>query len=339
MADIFDTRTMLRAMEQSFEPSTFLLSTLFDRVEVSPSEYVDIDIVKRGRKLAPFVSPVVEGKTVRDEGYTTRTYRPPYLKPKKPTTAQQLLDRLPGEDPYSGRSASSRAAEKLLLDLMELDDTITRREEWMAAQALQTGTVKCTGEGIDELIDFGLDPSHKVTLSGSDRWIDAASTPLADIGEWVGMIRKASGLNADILIGGIDAINALVAKLDGEFDTRRIDLGLISPSELSNGAAYYGDIKANGAVIAVYLYEDYYTDEETGATVPVFDANRVVLTSTRADFRQNYGAIQDIRGLAAARRFPKSWVVEDPSARFVMVQSAPLPALHQADALVTAQVV
>ncbi len=37
-----------------------------------------------------------------------------------------------------------------------LNDATTRREEWMAVQAIVTGTIPIVGEGVNETIDFGL---------------------------------------------------------------------------------------------------------------------------------------------------------------------------------------
>jgi len=339
MADIFSTRTMLRAIEEANAPTTFVLSTLFNTVEVSPSEYVDIDIVKGTRKVAPFVSPVVEGRVVASDGYTTRTYKPPYVKPKRATSAGELLKRSPGEDPYSGRSPQERAMEKLAKDLMELDDYITRREELMAVEAITTGKVVCQGDGIDEIIDFGMSTSHNVTLTGASLWSDANSDPLGDIATWARLIRKDSGINPNILIGATDAIDALLehAGIRESLDTRRIDLGLIDPGEWTNGATYVGDLKAGGAVVGIYSYDEWYQDENGNAKA-IFPDGQVVLTSTNAEFRRNFGAIQDVEAMASLMRYPKSWVTEDPSARWVMVQSAPLPAPHQIDAIVTAAV-
>jgi len=95
--DIFNTRTMLAALEQMKRPKTFLLDMFFRAVSTSNTKYVDVDIVKGKRRLAAFVSPVIAGKPVEKRGFTTKSYAPPYIKPKLLTTADDLLNRLPGE--------------------------------------------------------------------------------------------------------------------------------------------------------------------------------------------------------------------------------------------------
>lgn len=78
------------------------------------------------------------------------------------------MTRLPGEDLYSGMTPAQRAAQKLMEEYATLNDATTRREEWMAVQAIVTGTIPIVGEGVNEVIDFGF--TNKITLSGENKW-------------------------------------------------------------------------------------------------------------------------------------------------------------------------
>jgi hypothetical protein len=60
--DLFDTRTMLEPLETQFSPRTFLLDTFFPMIETHATPYVDIDIVKGKRRMAPVVAPRAEGR-------------------------------------------------------------------------------------------------------------------------------------------------------------------------------------------------------------------------------------------------------------------------------------
>jgi hypothetical protein len=46
----------------------------------------------------------------------------------------------------------------------------------------------------------------------------------------------------------------------------------------------------------------------------------------------------EVGNLVAASRYPKEWDEQDPSARFLMTQSAPLPLLGRAEATFAATV-
>ncbi|EGH42777.1 major capsid protein E, partial [Pseudomonas syringae pv. pisi str. 1704B] len=100
--DIFDTRTMLEAVEQMPTARRFLLNTFFNGGSpvTFPTKTVDIDIVKGQRKMAPFVHPRLPGSISLRDGYRTDSYAPPYIQPKRETTAELVLKRSAGDNPF-----------------------------------------------------------------------------------------------------------------------------------------------------------------------------------------------------------------------------------------------
>lgn len=347
--DMFDTRTMLEAVEQIPRPTLFLRDTHFPQAVPADTETLDIDIIKGGRKLAPFVNPLQEGKVVARTGFTTSTIKPGYIKIKRPTSAGDLLVRSPGATIYAGGETIEQRAQKLLgRDMQELMDEIDRREEWMAAKAMDTGAVTMTvkGDTGDQsvTIDFNMSATHKVTLSSTDLWSDAASSPLTKLVAWAQLIRKDSGLSPDRLYLGTDAAIAFMknAEIQKVMDMRAVDVGEIKPSALPSGVSYFGRIAVPGLFVDVYCYDEWFEDETTGTLTPMLPAKKAWLTSTRAVNRTQYAVIQDIEaidgGQAAVSRFPKSWITKDPAVRWLMIQSAPLPTLKQPDSIVSAQV-
>jgi hypothetical protein len=324
---------MLAALEQMQMPRTFLLDTFFKATETSQTEYVDIDIVKGKRKLAPFVNPLHEGKLIERMGYTTQTFKPPYIKMKKATTAQNYLNRASGESIYGGMSPQQRLAQQLGRDLIELTDMITRREEWMAAQALTTGKITVKGDGVDAEIDFLMANDHKITLSSNDLWSDyTQSDPIANLREWKEKVGKDSGLVPELAIFGTQVLKHFLknTQVTNLLDKTKVSLGQIVVSQLANGATYYGNIEG----LDIYTYNEYYLDDN-GDLQPMVPEDMIIMGSTRARAVRHYAAIQDLQAvLASVRYFPKSWEVEDPSVRWLMVQSAPLVCPHQIDAFI-----
>lgn len=336
---LFETRTMLEALEQMYPPKTFLKDTFFPGGNTFTTKHVDIDIQKGKRRLAVYVKPTAEGKLVERIGFKTHSYIPPYVKMKTATTAQDFLTRNLGDTIYgAGDGPQARAEKQLGKDLAELDDMITRLEELQASQLLHTGKVIVNGEGYSDEIDFALPPSHQVVLAGADLWSDGAnSDSIGDLKTWKRIISKDSGLIPSDIIMGIDAMDAFVnhPKIKDVLDTRRIDLGQITPELLAGGVTYYGRLRELG--IDMYAYEEYYLDN-AGNEQPLIDPKKVLMATMRARTSTNYGAIQDLKANFAVPRFPKSWETEDPSVRWVMLQSVPLLALHQVDAFLVAQV-
>ena len=229
----------------------------------------------------------------------------------------------------------------LATELNDLEDMIIRREEWMAVQQLVNGYVDVVGDGVNYRIDLLMDTDHKITLAGTNIWTDPLSNPDSDIGDAVGLISKDAGVSANVMLGNAMTMDVYVnhAKVQGKLNTRRIDLGMIKPEDMGEGVSYYGYTTVNGKQIDLYGYDNWYIDDDTGNELPMFADGQVVITSTRADFRRHYGAIKDKEaGYAAIPRFPKVWDIKDPAVDMLMVQSAPLPAAHQIDSIVSMKV-
>lgn len=334
---MYDTRIMLAALEELFPPRTFFKDTFFTNTILTEATYVDIDVFKGKRRTAAYVRPLAEGQIVGRTGYKTNTYEPPYMKPKRPITPKDLLNRTPGEVIYQGaKTPADRAREMLMRDLSEMDEYITRAEELQAVEAMVSGAVTVTD---GNKIEFGLNPSHLITLTGNDLWSNPASRPLLMLQAWRRRIMKDCGLTPDILIMGTNAIDAFIShpeiKGSGGLTPIKITLGQITPQILPNGVIYWGYLPT--IACDIYTYDEWYRDQNDveQAYIPT---NQVILASTRARFNKCYGAIQDIAAMYAVARFPKSWVTEDPSARWIMMQSAPLFVPVQIDSYISATV-
>ena len=341
--DIFDTRTMLDAVEQMTPARRFLMATFFNgsMPRTFATKAVDIDIVKGKRKMAPFVHPRLPGSLSSREGYRTDTYVPPYIQPKMETTAELILKRAAGENPYASRPPLQRAGEQLGKDIADLDDEIIRREEWMCAQALTTGQVRVVGEGVDDTIDFMMAADHKITLA-TGQWGGSGSDPLGNLRGWKRTVAKDSGRTANTAVLSGEALDAFQSDemVMKQLNTRRVDMGIIKPEELPDGVTYLGYLNDPG--LDLYGYDEWFLDE-AGDEQPMIPAGGLILGSTNTRNAMLYGAIQDLEdiesGLVEAARFPKSWVTKEPSVRWLKLQAAPLAGLLEPDAFIYAKVV
>ena len=345
MISMFDKRTMIAALESMPPKRTFLKDLFFNNVITSETDKIDVDIYKGNQKMAAFVSPKVGSITVKKEGWKTETYTPPLIGLDDITTAEDILTRSIGENVYSQKSPDERAAEILLRDMARLDTMIEIREEWMCAKALFTGAVDVSGEGVSQNIDFGMSNTHKVTLGTGVKWTDTGINPLTDIATWKTLIAKDSFLSADIVIMGAGAAKAFInsAEVQKNLDIRNIDLGVIRPQELPSGAKYIGSDRLNG--VDYYTYEGYYVDPTTGVQTPFVPNGAVLLASKSARTSMMYGAVtiadENTKALLtyAMSRVPDSWVSKKPAARFIQLNSRPLPVPHDIDGFVVATVI
>ena len=181
--DIYQPRYLAEVVRQAPPLHTFFRDTFFTNVRTFVTERVDIDIIKGNRRMAAFVHPKAGGQVLESEGYETESYAAPLINPYDVTTAERFMTRLPGEDLYSGMTPAQRAARQLVDEYMRLNDAATRREEWMAAQAITTGRIPVKGKGVDEVIDFGF--TNKKTLTGTAQWGKSAAKIRDNLSAWV----------------------------------------------------------------------------------------------------------------------------------------------------------
>lgn len=349
--NVYETRTMLPVLEQRKTSRTFMRNTFFGPAGTGrafPTRAVDIDIIKGRRRMAPFVSPKHAGKLIEDRGREMRTYKPSYLKPKLALTPTDMYTRQPGNVIYQGNMTPAQMAGQAMgRRLAELDDMLNRREEWMSVQAIVNGKVEVKGEGIDEVIDMHYDASQLPVLSGTALWTDHTNAkPLDNLKTWQRERAKASGISPSIGIFGRDAIDNFMktAQIRGAdaadsnwMDTRKIDMGQIRPEMLPNGVMYYGFLRETN--MEIYSYDEWYIDDIDQKEYPMMPTDKVILGNPQARTEFLYGAVEDLDVTAQMARFPKSWDKKDPSVKYLMIQSAPLPVLTEVDAFACATVV
>lgn len=346
MSVLFTTRTMLSALEEGKPAHSFLRDRYFSNEEKFTTTKLDIDIVKGKRKLAPFVHPKIGGKTVERDGYTTNSYEAPEVSPDMVTTAEDFINRAPGQGIY-GVDLVARAAEQLGKDLAELDNMITRREEVMCAEALFTGQINVKGEGYDEVLRYWptnpADQPYEV-LTGDAAWSSSNANPLLDLRQARRDIIQSSGVTAQDVVMGTDALDAFLAALEKQnmaLDYRRVDLGHIDPQHLPNGVTYWGFLK--DSALDIYTYDEWYLDDSDPENIeekPMVPSDRILVGSPNVRTTMAYGVISLMRGtdddaapeFFAERRVPDSWTQrKNPAGRIVQIKSRPLPIINQID--------
>lgn len=340
MANIYDPKTMGKAVERTPIAKTFFKSLLFRNVETFMTASVDVDFKKGNRALAPFVHKRIGGKTVPNTGYETKTYTPPLVAPDTITTIDDILKRSAGENPYSGKSPAERAIEKMISDFKKLDEMITRREEWMCAQALFTGKIPIIGEGLNEEIDFGFTNFETLDTAGK-KWSSDTSKPITDLKRWRKQVQETGFANCDICVMASDVAEAFVnnPSVQKLLDVKGYDLAVIKPKELPNGATYVGSIPGEG--LDIYTVNEWYLDDWTNPDAPVqkplVPDGKLALLSTGAEYSMYYAAVTLIDKKTddfvtfEGERVPDSWTQRKPARRFLQLNSCPLPVPHEVD--------
>jgi hypothetical protein len=328
--DIFSTHVLTRVVENLNRPSSFLLDSFFGSEQTEESEEIHFDIDKSKPRLTPFVSPLVAGQVVDDEGYVTKSFKPAYAKDKRRFDPLRPLKRSIGEKIGGTLLPQQRLEANLNRTMMKQLENLTRREEVMASEALRTGKITVEGDNYPTVVvDFGRDPELTVALAGSSRWGEATINPLDDLEDWVATVQEKSGAVARTVIMDTKAWRLFKSneKIEKLLDIRRlrddagINLGPIAFGQGNELARYVGSI----GDLDFWIYNDRYVDEQDQTQKLLPDYTVLLGSISQLEGTRCYGSILDEKANYRAQRyFSKSWLEEDPAVRWLLLQSAPL---------------
>lgn len=332
--DLYSTATLLDVIRVQQVESSYWLDNFFPRQMTFDTEEIMFDRVSAGlRRLAPFVSPVVQGRVMRTRGYETLSFRPAYTKPKHVVDPNRVFARLAGEAITGSLSPQQRWNAAVAENMREERNAIQRLLNWMGAMAVIHGEITITGEDYPtRVINFNRDAGLTRILAGTTRWGEADASPLQDVADLRTLAVKKGGAPISRLTMGVDAFDRFFADpdvqklLNGDAVARISDSSMSAMGSPGDAFEYRGVLQgANGqGRIEVYTYNEEYEDE-SGASVPYMDSLDVIGTGNAIQGTRCFGAIRDKRaGLQAVALFPKMWDQEDPSITYTMTQSAPL---------------
>ena len=349
MENIFDTSVLVQVVPNLKTSQNWLLDRFFPNVVEEDKEEVAIDVDVGLRRMAPFVSPLVEGKLVESRKYQTNTFKPAYIKDKRAPDLRKPIRRQIGERIGGEFTAAEREMINIQLEMADQIDMINRRLEWMAACALVSAKVTVAGEGYEtKVVDFARSSDLTITLSGSDKWpltVPAGTTntqPSDDIEIWQTLILKNSGAVPTDLVFTSKSWKAF--RLDTTIKDNAITFPALSPfgnqinagAQTKKGAVY----KGRWGNFDLWLYNDWAIDPLDNIEKPLIPDGAVIMSSEDLMGTRAFGAILDPEfNYGALAYAPKSWVEKDPAQRLILIQSAPLVIPSRVNASLCAMVV
>ena len=339
MADLFSTDVLNAVVASLLGGSQFLLDRYFPNTQTEVSEEIHFDTLDGKRRIAPFVSPLVEGQIVASLGYKTATLKPAYIKDKRVFDMNRPLKRWAGERIGGSTTPGDRLRAMVARDISDQLDMLNRRLEVMAGEVLTTGKSTISGDKYPTVVvDFGRAPGN--TVVASPLWSDPNSKPLTDLGAWSMASLQSQGIMLSDVLMTTDSWATFRANTSVNSwltSSRAITTppSLAANQMIQEGGVYMGTID----VFNIWVYAGWYVDPADGVEKPIIPNGTVILTSPQLQGVRAYGAIRDEEaGLQALPYFAKSWVEQDPSVRFLMLQSAPLVVPYRPNASVKARV-
>ena len=338
----FETVTLLGVKQRQKPFEAFFKRMFFGTELFSETEKVAIDELVPNLRLVPFVSPIVAGTVRRQDGSRTTSYQPPYMKPLDLVSPKQMMKRLPGEALNGKMSPAARLNATVAQLLKDQEEAMVRTEEKMCVDAVLTGKFVIEGSEEHEAmeVDYGRNAANNITLIGPERWsqLDKETTDMAQIIEELADL--SSGI-PDLIIydkkaySEFASFKSVKAGLDTKVANGNSEL-MLAP-EIKKVVQYKGRF----GQYDIWVYNGEY-EKDGGERQRLMPEYGMVMGPSVYDGVMAYGAIQDVEagddGVARAKRWPKVWVNKNPSARYLMTQSAPLPIMPDANEFVVVTV-
>ena len=325
MADLFSTDVLNRVVASLLGDSQFLLDRYFGMTQTETSEEIHFDVMDGKRRISPFVSPLVEGQIVDTLGFKTATLKPAYIKDKRVFDMNRPLKRSPGEPIGGNLAPADRQRALVARDMQDQLSMLNRRLEVMAGEVLATGKSTISGDKYATVVlDFGRNPGN--TITAGKVWSDPTSLPLDDLQDWSQIMLQNTGIQATDLIMTTDVWKAFRANPSISQRLQLQRTANVMPSLDFNAQIHEGGVSM-GTIdqFNIFVYTSWYVDPADGIEKPVIPLKTAILTAPQLEGVRAFGAIRDeAAGLQAVQYFVKSWTEEDPSVRFLMLQSAPL---------------
>ncbi|MAD44282.1 MAG: major capsid protein E [Oceanospirillaceae bacterium] len=327
--DTYGTADLMGVVQKKSKFTALYLALFYPNVYTSNSEDIYLDDVDDEVDIAVTVSPVVGGKVLKDQGYSTRKFRAAYVKPKHEVNPNKLQKRQAGERLTGVLSPADRRNAAIATNVLKEEMAIQQYEERQAVQGIINGGYVVSGEGYEpQHVDFGQRPENRVVLGPGERWTEqdpATYDPTQDITE----ICMASDGVINLMVMDAEAwkLFSSFKAVKDKLDTRRgststMETALKDLGDVVSWKGWFGDVQ-------VVVTQHYYTENKQKKRYqPPFT---IVFGNTGAQGVRAYGSIQDIHaireGADQTDRYPRNWVTnDDPAREYTMTQSSPLMA-------------
>ena len=328
----YTTATLLAMLEEIQPEYHFYTNLFFPTQLMFETQSVEFDIVRKGRRLAPFVAPTVRGKPMMREGFRTESLKPAYIKPMTSVDVTKPLERTAGEEWHGSLSPQQRMDRLMAQDMKMHQDMLDNRIEWMACQTIYNGGYNVSGEDYpDKYVDFGQSTNLNVALAGAATWDQTTSSPLRDIEQMALQIQDESfGAVAGTVIMDNLAWSLLREHADVkdllDLDVKRMDQsGTNFDLGIRNDDRGFQMVGTLAGRFTLYTYNASFEDDDGVAQQLVPDYSVVVAAPRALEGKQAYGAILDAdANWSAQRQFFKSREQWDPSGVELLSMSAPL---------------
>lgn len=335
MDNLFKIRVLTTAINEMPAANMVVYNRLFRGKEhLEPSDRLAFDVITGSEKLLKNIS-IYAPATVDDKtGRKTITLTAPRLADKRFIHTAEL-NALRAYGALGTEMMSTRIAREQADMRVKHDRTL----EYWAVNALK-GKIY-DSDLTTELVDYGVDSTHTVTLSDTDLWSHTSSNPINKIREWKRLIKDdaKTPITGWVMFLGYSAMDnllkntavlALLAYNKGVKIAEEEDVTRLAKTELIE---YDNSFISDANVRTRMLGAEYVI--LVGITNDLVDVPYAPVVDDDAP-----GGVGNINaGGQGVMFFSKSWKEQDPSGRWIKAEARPLPVLQRPGCVVYAKVV
>ncbi len=283
MAELFDEKEIIGV--SSVWQSFFGRPEHGSRTLFNPdSKVVEIDIMRGNERIAALIQRGTNSRNIGDKqkNTTTQNYSSfsrvyPLGEEMGDITADQLLSRVAGENPYEGRSRIDRMRSLAREHHLEHIRRYVRLFEVLAGSSILTGQMPAIlgTNNADMIYDFRRNAAHFVAVANP--WDGATADIMGDIDGACELIRENGHITPNVAFIGGDAFDAFIkdATVQALADNRRFELIEVSTNNpvppmlaplVASGAIPRGRLRTpKGYELWLFTYIDVYTDDDGDA--------------------------------------------------------------------------
>lgn len=324
---ILETAELLAIVDSLPPAPDAFLRRYANRVQQFDGKYILVEKIKRKRRVAPLVSPYVEGKPSPRVGRTLEAIEPSYLKDTKVIEPSESTVRAFGEA-YGGdgRSGADRIAEAIARETLDSRDAWIRRLEVMCMQVLKEGKLTLVGEQYPtNLVDFKRKAALKIAnQTTTSAWTHADARPLERLREWAVLALKEGDQGATDAIMGSAAFGKFVSHptVGDRFKAMQpTNIALAPTVTVQEGLTFQGTCEG----LNIFTYAGWFEDPANSYTLTEIWPEDAVAVTSPSWMVQAFGGIKDGKaGYQPLPFFPKMWEKNDPADVILQFQSAPM---------------
>jgi hypothetical protein len=326
MDNLFKIRTLTTAVNMMYDPSMVFYNRYFaGKARGEISDRLAFDVITGSQKILANLSIYAPATVTDKTSRKTMTLTAPRLSSKRHIAAAEL-NAMRG---YGIQAGTEMLASRLAREQRDMMAEHWRTLEFWAANAMKGRIYDSDMKTL--MVDYLLDSTHRVTLSGTDLFSDASCDPIALIREWKRKIKQDSGgpITGWTLYVGYEVQDYLLK------NTRVLNLLQYNGGNKAVRIAEMGDI-AKLVDCEIIEHDSSYLDA-SGTRRYFVGSDEIVLIAEAPDLTDMpYAPIVDFdapggvgNGGSGQLWFSKSWDEKDPSGRWIKIEGRPLPVLQR----------